>query len=146
MGILFVVFLFCLVFWLGVKFLNRLEHNFETKKSGELTHFQMLSQWGYGIALIWVVLFFIFYVSLWAIEFIAEILMPIVLLVMPLVLYVFTGIVHFSTIKMYKSNQLDYHEEKIYKISGVAFYVVTALLIWVVVFMIRVFTGEISLM
>ncbi len=146
MAVLFFLFLFCLAFWLGAKFLNRLEHNTETKKSGELTHFQVLSQWGYGIALLWVILLFIFGISLLGLAFVAELLIPIVLLVMPLALYIFTGIVHFSTRKMYKSNQLDYHEEKVHKVSGVAFYVVTALLIWVVVFMIRVFTGEISLM
>lgn len=143
---LFFIFLICLAFWLWVKYTNRLECNKETKKSGEITHFQLLSQWGYGIALLWVILLFMFFLTLLGLDLLAGLLIPIVFLVMPLILYVFTGVVHFSTRKMYKSNQLDYHEEKIHKVSGVAFYVVTVLIIWVVWFLIRVFTGEIHLM
>lgn len=64
----------------------------------------------------------------------------------PLAFHVYVGVFHFRTRRLYKSNQLSDKDRRSHIVSGITFYVCTALLIWVVWFSVGVFTGEIHLM
>ncbi len=64
----------------------------------------------------------------------------------PIAFHTYVGVFHFKTRRLYKENKLPDKDRKAHITSGIAFYVCTALLIWVVWFSIGVFTGEIMLM
>lgn len=64
----------------------------------------------------------------------------------PVAFHTYVGVFHFKTRRLYKENKLPENDRRAHITSGITFYVCTALLIWVVWFLIRVFTGEIHFM
>ena len=67
-------------------------------------------------------------------------------LIPPIAFHTYVGVFHFRTRRLYKANELTEDDRKAHVASGIAFYICTALFIWVVWLAIGVFTGEIMLM
>ncbi len=67
-------------------------------------------------------------------------------LIPPIAFHIYVGVFHFRTRRLYKANELTEDDRRAYVASGIAFYICTALFIWVLWLAIGVFTGEIMLM
>ncbi len=143
---MFLLILFLITIGLLSKYLYYKKLYREEEQAGEITRYTKISVWGNGLALLWVVMMLLFGIGCLGVEILLFISLWFVFFIMPIALYIFTGMVHFSMRKPYKAWELSEEEIRAYKISGVIFYIVTVLFIWVITFLIRVFTGEIMLM
>lgn len=159
---MFVLIMFFVALWLGANYSRCRNIYKEAKRNSSTTRHDIMATWGYGLNFIMAVAMIVYSVmsniyhdfSLWKNDsFLVDVMIFIICVagwtafcILPLLLYIFTGIVHFWMRRPYKRNELSSQEKRIYKSSGIIFYIVTALLIWVSVFLIKIFTGEITFM
>ncbi len=149
--------LLLLGFWLGTRLFECVKAYKSAKQTGTITRYDRITLWGWGLGFstvammeLCIIMFVMYWFSVGAFDIIFEILCTITAflgyLVLPFALYIFTGVVHFATIKPYRANELTHLEDKMHKTSGIVFYILTVLIIWVVVSLVRAFNGEISYM
>lgn len=151
----FVLFLF--VFLLGFKFFEAIKSYKAAKQADNVARYDKITLWGYGLGFATVAMMalsMILLTILWHTDGILVMMLEplgvitayLGYLIFPIVVYIFLGVVHFSMVKPYRANELTHQEDKVHKTSGIIFYILTVLIIWVIVFLIRVFTGEIHFM
>ncbi|MBE5933265.1 MAG: hypothetical protein E7263_07580 [Lachnospiraceae bacterium] len=130
--------LLILGFLLGFKFFESLKLYKAAKQEKNVTRYEVITLWGYGLGFVAVIMMIIpiALVMDWLPDmgFLTELLFDLLIvfinlgyIILPVVECVFMGIVHFATIRPYRQKKLNHLEDKMHITSGIVFYTLIVL-------------------
>ena len=130
--------LLILGFLLGFKFFESIKLYRAAKGEKNVTRYEVITLWGYGLGFVAVIMMFIPIAIImdWLpdIDFINNFLFDLFgvfvylgYIILPAVECVFMGIVHFATIRPYRQKKLNHLEDKMHITSGIVFYTLIVL-------------------